>query len=573
MKHIWKLFVLLLCVATAASILVACSCSDTPEAPTTTSTSSSANTTDTPTTAPESTTKTEETTTAVETSGKGPTSTTATVTLPKPIDSCETHTPSAGGTYCSVCYSVLKNNEKEYLDMVYFACDDETLTKAYQIALQDYNSNVHLYKDGILTQQEPCIMAGAGYNTPWTRDTAINVYNAVALLERDVALNTLYSVLKKTGSNYQIDGQYWDAVIWSIGAFRYYTVTGDTEFLKIAQNALSNSLKRFEREEFDSSDNLFRGAAVYGDGIAAYPDRYSEGVGSSGIEGWVGAHPDEKVNIGAGLPMKALSTNCVYYQAYVVLAQMNDILGIETETPLKKAEALKTAINKVFWNEEKGTYDYLAYECDYQEALGVAFVLLFGVADERQAALVLENTYVTEQGIACVWPAFDRYLNLDGYGRHSGTVWPHAQGFWASACATYGYTYGFEFELFVLAEKAVANGQFHEIYHPDTGEVYGGLQGSGKNDISLWGSVEHQTWSATGYLSLVYYHILGADIQEGTISFTPYLPTGVNEATVSGFKVGNTTFEITITRGGDGVSTFSYDTTQEDTVRVHMSVK
>ena len=568
MKNIWKLFLLLLCVTVAISVLVACSCNDTPEAPTTTTTSLS--TSSTPDTAKTPSTQIDET---VATSAKTSSSTTASVTLPKPIESCETHTPSAGGTYCSVCYSVLKTNEKEYLNMIYFACDDQTLTEAYQIALADYKSNVKKYKDGVLTESSYCIMAGASYNTPWTRDTAINVYNAVALIDRSVAKNTLLSVLKKSGTNYQIDGQYWDAVIWSIGAYRYYTVTGDSEFLKIAQNALSNSLKRFEREEFDKNDNLFRGAAVYGDGIAAYPDRYSEGVGSPGIEGWVGAHPDEKVNVGAGLPMKALSTNCVYYQAYVLLAEMNEILGKETKTPLKKAEALKTAINEIFWNEEKGTYDYLAYECDYQEALGVSFALLFGVADERQAALVLANTQVTEQGIACVWPAFDRYLALDGYGRHSGTVWPHAQGFWASACATYGYTYGFEFELFALAEKAVANGQFHEIYHPDTGEVYGGLQGSGKNDISLWGSVEHQTWSATGYLSLIYYHILGAEIGENSVSFTPYLPTGVNEAVISGFTVGNTVFEITITRGGDGAATFTSDTTQEGTVRVHLSVK
>ena len=89
----------------------------------------------------------------------------------------------------------------------------------------------------------------------------------------------------------------------------------------------------------------------------------------------------------------------------------------------------------------------------------------------------------------------------------------------------------------------------------------------------LWGSVEHQTWSATGYLSLIYYHILGADIKEGSVTFTPYLPTGVNEATISNFVVGNTTFEITITRGGNGISTFTYDTTNEGTVRVHMSVQ
>ena len=35
--------------------------------------------------------------------------------------------------------------------------------------------------------------------------------------------------------------------------------------------------------------------------------------------------------------------------------------------------------------------------------------------------------------IACVEPSFDRYLKKGGYGRHSGVVWPHAQGFWARA--------------------------------------------------------------------------------------------------------------------------------------------
>ena len=156
MKNIWKLFLLLLCVTVAISVLVACSCNDTPEAPTTTTTSLS--TSSTPDTAKTPSTQIDET---VATSAKTSSSTTASVTLPKPIESCETHTPSAGGTYCSVCYSVLKTNEKEYLNMIYFACDDQTLTEAYQIALADYKSNVKKYKDGVLKRVMKCPMVSS----------------------------------------------------------------------------------------------------------------------------------------------------------------------------------------------------------------------------------------------------------------------------------------------------------------------------------------------------------------------------------------------------------------------------
>ena len=449
---------------------------------------------------------------------------------------CSTHTPTANGTYCTVCYTVLENDLKDYKNMIYFACDNETLTEAYKVAISDITGNITPYDGGVLTERIPCLMAGADYDTPWTRDAAINVWNGFALMNPEVSKNTLLSVLKKTGSQYQIDGQYWDAIIWSIGAYQLINVTHDMEFAEIAQNAITNSLRRFEREEYDAEE-------------------------------------DKIVPVGEGIPMKALSTNCCYYQAYVIQAQLNAMLGKDTTTPLKKAEAMKAAINKAFWNEEKGNYDYLAYECDYQEAIGLGLVLLFGIADERQAALVLQNTQVTEQGIAIVWPCFDRYLNLGGYGRHCGVIWPHGQAFWARACSRYNYKYGYEYEMFLMAEKAVRDGQFYEIYHPDNGLNYGGLQEFGPNNFGMWGSATHQTWSATGYVSLLYYELLGAEIGEKSVTFTPYLPVGVNEATVSGFKVGGVTFDIVITRGGDTPSTATFDTTAEGTVRVHLSVK
>ena len=359
-------------------------------------------------------------------------------------------------------------------------------------------------------------------------------------------------------------------------AYQYILVSGDKDFVKIAQSAIENTLAKNEREEFDGKDGLFRGSAVYGDGVAAYPDTYAKTT-SSGIEDWAKV-PENRNRIakkGVGIPMKALSTNCIYYKAYLILAKLNEKLGKDGSDARKKAEALKSAINKAFWNEAKGTYDYLAGECDCQEALGISYALLFGIADERQTKLVLKNVKVTEHGIACVEPSFERYRKAGGFGRHSGVVWPHAQGFWARAAFEKGGREAFEAELHALAGKANRDGQFYEVYHPETGEAYGGLQekwDGKKLVIGDWMSCTHQTWSATAYLSLIYYHVLGVDIREGEVVFKPYLPDGVNVIAVKDLKVGETTFDIVVVRGGNGPKEATCKTTEKKRVKLVLSV-
>ena len=432
-----------------------------------------------------------------------------------------------------------------------FSCTDQTLTKAFEIAVDDIMNNIKPYRDGLLDEPRPCLMAGHDYDTPWTRDTAINVWNAMTFLDRTVARDTLLSVLeRRDDGNVYVGGEYWDSMIWAQGAMQYILLTGDESMVFTAKDAICRSLRYFEKTEFDASKNLFRGPAVYGDGVAAYPDKYAN-ANSSGIKFWQ-LQPENKDKIapvGVGLPMFCLSTNCVYFRAYEVAAQLCEMLSLDGSEYKKKADAMKQAIDRAFWNETRGSYDYMAGECDAQEALGDAFAILFGIADSEKAASMVAHHHTCPHGTPCLWPNFDRYEKLGGYGRHAGTIWPHAQGFWARAAFAAGDKAGFEKELFLMAEKAVQNGQFHEIYHPDDGRVYGGLQEFDNTRIGEWGSCSHQTWSASTFLSMIFYDILGIRVSKGIATINPCLPAGVKELSLTGLQIGNATINVTVTEG------------------------
>ena len=411
-----------------------------------------------------------------------------------------------------------------------FKTDNPDVDRAWSLALNDLLSNVAPFQDGLLTSPAPAILAGGGYDTPWTRDTAINVWNGAGLLLPDVSKNTLLSVLTKDEHGVRIGGQYWDAVIWILGAWNYWLYTGDGDFLSLAREAAVNSLRFFESTELDPAVGLFRGPACYGDGVAAYPDRYA--AGQSGILGFPEEFPERRAPVGYGIPMFALSTNCLYAEAYRITARI-------TGDPAYagKADRMVRTINEVFWNEERGTYDYLVDpegRCDAQEALGISFALMFGIADGSRADSVVKRAHITPQGIACVWPTFERYRAL-GYGRHSGTVWPFAQAFWALAAAD-RCPEAFDREFFALTRNALRDGQFYEIYHPETGLPYGGVQESRGVMDPAWVSQPHQTWSATGYLRMALFGLAGLRFEENGIRVSPVKSQAVHALSLTGLR-------------------------------------
>lgn len=457
------------------------------------------------------------------------------------------------------------------MNELYFQTNDPKMNTAFRIALGDLYGNIRLFKSGMLETEKPVILAGMDYDTPWTRDAAINTWNGAGLIFPEGAKDTLLSVLTDEPEGVRIDGEYWDAIIWAAGAWQYYLFNGDREFLELSLQAVVRSLEWFEQREYVEKYQLFSGAACYGDGIAAYDDEFAKiNGGNSGIASWwqLNAQKLEKgcqSRGGVGLPMFVLSTNCLYYQAYQIAGWMAEELKIQKDNSWsEKAEKLKASINQTFWDEENGNYAYYLSPlrkknlCDSQEALGIAFACLFGIADENKKKRIFKNYKCTAAGIPCVWPSFSRYDTKDkmGFGRHSGTVWPHAQGFWADAAKQGGNSEVCWKEIDALTEHACRDQQFAEIYHPVTGEIYGGLQ-ERRGPISLWHSCDRQTWSATAYLRMMLFDVCGMDFTAQGIRFSPDLGERLTNVELRGIYYRGCKISLYISGEGNEIQSFS----------------
>lgn len=395
------------------------------------------------------------------------------------------------------------------------------------------------------------IRAGGSYPTPWTRDASINSWNAASLLAPEAARNTLWAVCRRDNEGrlvLQQDNQWWDQIIWVVGAWSHYTVTGDRRFLADAYQASINSLKIRKAKNINEEYGLFEGPAVLADGIAGYSAPPHIPGGSS----FVLDYPDTD-------KMMCLSTNCVYYGAYRCLAEMARELGLpdtESQGYVEAAEQLKQNINKHFWIKAKGIYGYFIHgggsikgKLDQsQEGMGLAYAVIFGVADADKIQAVMKNVHLEPKGITCVWPHFERFSD-DKPGRHCVTVWPMCSGMWAHAVKLAGHTERFGREMTIIAElTGDSDGIFYEIYNSISGRTDGGWQCE-----RHWDSVINQTWSATGYLRMVFHGLFGMQFDARGLSFAPCLPEGWSSVKLSNVQYRNALLEVVLEGAGNRI--------------------
>ncbi len=421
------------------------------------------------------------------------------------------------------------------------------INNAFKLAVETVDINV---RRGILA-------AGADYGSEWTRDISINSWNGVSLLRPKVAEKSLWSV---TINKDTIGNEYWDKIIWAVAACNHYIVTGDKEFLTQAYKCSANTMAQLEQWTFNKSYGLFMGPSVFNDGIAGYPEPiYEPGNYSSSVLAFKGSRYIE-----------CLSTNCLYYGAYIALSRMSKFLGERsdiTNSYLRKAESLKKNILKYLYNSKKNTFYYLIDQYGkahaFQEGLGISFAVIFGIIKGDEAKLLIKNAVVSKYGITSITPDFKRY-SKEMPGRHNNLIWPMVNGFFArAAIATKNYK-TYDHELFGLTHLALdedkGNYDFREIYNPNTGKPDGGYQDWGKSRQNYhWKSCKLQTWSATAYISMVLNGLFGMRFSVDSLSFTPYLPEKISSIEIKNLRYRHSKLNILIKGNGNSIESFMLD--------------
>ncbi|MFI7673565.1 MGH1-like glycoside hydrolase domain-containing protein [Actinophytocola sp. NPDC049390] len=377
-------------------------------------------------------------------------------------------------------------------------------------------------------------VAGESWPTLWVRDAAYAIDLGAGLLRPDIARASTRAVAaagrweQDRAAHFGRWPNLTDAIVGTIGAWACYEATGDRDFLAWSHEVTRASLARAEQEVFDGG--LFRGCASFMESNSGYPPRYAfrgRAVGAT----------------------KALSTNVLHHRAYTIAAHAARVLGEDPGPFATRAAAVKDAINDRLWVPERGRYAY--YEdaaggvSDRWEGLGTALALLWGVADDAQAATVFSTVRPTEHGLPCLWPKYPlwtRWLVRDEYHYHNGTVWPFVQGYWGWAAAVRGAVDVFTAELDALAGLASRAPTFHEFYR------------AGRPDGSA-----RQLWSAAGYLALVHHGLFGLRFAADRIGFAPTVPEGFGEVRLSNLPYRDLTLDVTITGTGTRITTFAVD--------------
>ncbi|WUJ69269.1 hypothetical protein OG809_29695 [Kribbella soli] len=414
-------------------------------------------------------------------------------------------------------------------------------------------------RSGLMDPAVGMVRAGGGYEQPWTRDATINSWNATSLLAPALAANTLWAVVEKDAAGklmVQQDSQQWDQVIWTIGAWHHYLVTGDRDFLQRAYDAVTNTLALREQAAVfgrDARYGLFTGPSFFNDGVSGFPAPTADAGESRGSEST--SYPDV-------VSAMYLSINALYYAAYARAAEMAEALGRPADGHRAKAAAIKQAINEHFWNPQTGSYNY-ELTADgrpgaYQEGAGLAFTLLFGIADAAQAGSLIANAQRMTWGMPDTFPHWDRYSSAEP-GRHNAVVWPLVQGLWAKGLAKHGDVAGFATETRLLAELVRDSGGFWEIYDGNTGAVEGGYQGATGVLKRRWDSQPDQTWSATAFIDMMHTGLFGMTFDARGLTFAPTLPPDWGDVTLSSVRYRDAVLTVTLRGAGDVISSFNLD--------------
>lgn len=261
-----------------------------------------------------------------------------------------------------------------------------------------------------------------------------------------------------------------DDVVWMWCAYDLLMKNNFDEWEWLYNNG-KECFERFYDCFFDVQDGLYYGQPSFID------------VGSNGYPESFGFKTEEAMN--NGVWVKATSTNCLYYKALCIMADVADKLGYGDEKSEweNRAVNLKEAIKKGLAFSD-GKYAYFKHKNgkleERREVLGTAFLVLCDVLEGEDAEKAVADYPVTAYGVPLIYPYFENDRVL-----HNNSMWPFADTF------------------FILAMEKVYKKDFTYInMHILMNDAVEGHMGEFRNTINneMEGATA-QLWSSAAYIN------------------------------------------------------------------------
>ncbi|MBS0568263.1 MAG: Six-hairpin glycosidase-like protein [Proteobacteria bacterium] len=361
--------------------------------------------------------------------------------------------------------------------------------------------------DGAYNHGKPipcdCFVTGVKWPFVWTRDSAYSIDLALGWLDPARARRTLefklsdvreasapqgLYVVQDTGS-----GGSWpvstDRVVWFLGA---RGLLDDKAFADKTYKALKDTLAQDKQYAFDAQLGLYRGETSFLDWREqTYPV-------------WT----EKDVRFIA--ESFALSTNVLHYEALrlaVKMAKSRNESAVATQYQ-GEADALRAAIDKHFWREDRGLYmSYIGAAdgprtIEAYDLLGTALAILADIPAPERARKALANYPTWPAGSPVVWPE-----HRDAAIYHNRAIWPFVSAYALRAARKLDDPDRIAHELRSILQGAALSGSNYENYELVSGAVH-------VEDGKWSGPVVNsprQLWSVAAMLDAVVEGVFGVE--------------------------------------------------------------
>ncbi|MDA8350166.1 MAG: Six-hairpin glycosidase-like protein [Pseudomonadota bacterium] len=360
-----------------------------------------------------------------------------------------------------------------------------------------------------------CFIAGKDWPFAWTRDLSYSTDLALWRFDPRRARTSLLFKLSPVRTSSVRPGLYvmedtgsggsWpvstDRMVWFLGARH---LLGDRRFAATVYRALQDNLAQDRRYAFDPHVGLYRGETSFLDWRQqTYPE-------------WT-AH-----NVVFIAQSFALSTNVLHYEALRLAATLARQRGHAALARRYGAQAgaLRTAINRWFWQPQQGLYmSYVGGRVnpapyDAYDLLGIDLAITSGVAPPARARRALARYPSWPAGSPVIWPE-----RRDQPIYHNRAIWPFVSDYTLRAARRVRDVSLITHELHSLVRGAALAGSNMENFslRAQSTHVPGRLGGPVVDS-------RRQLWSVAGYLDMVVRGVFGVR-DDGSIH--PELPAAL----------------------------------------------